>query len=316
MEKNSNREIERIKISSKKRGRSTVGIYKENGLLKTEFVRTEESDYENNISGKEEYIIRNHEDYYLFLTMQKGKAGHPYPSPDKYKYGVITPDEYYIINPKQKYLAKKGNTKPKGRIYTRMLVHKALIKKTLQELNLLYPEEGIEFKTGIHKKSATLGNIIEVLASAVADEEPSSDLMVDSALYQFVIYLLQSHSGSHTPLKKGILKHFADDSRIQKTLDYLRDNYNKNITIDNLADTACLSKSHFLYLFRKKTGQTPSEYLMEFRMKRAMEYLKDKNKKISEISKLIGYTSDRQFYHLFITKLKQTPAQIRKNLLK
>ena len=50
------------------------------------------------------------------------------------------------------------------------------------------------------------------------------------------------------------------DERLVKVLSYIHKHINRNLTITELAEQACLSKDHFIRLFKKLVGTTPQEY--------------------------------------------------------
>ena len=62
-------------------------------------------------------------------------------------------------------------------------------------------------------------------------------------------------------LKDAQPKAEINDDRIQKVLSYIRKNIYKTIDIDSLAAISCLSKDHFIRLFRKEVNNTPLQYI-------------------------------------------------------
>ena len=57
------------------------------------------------------------------------------------------------------------------------------------------------------------------------------------------------------------LKTINNDNRILDSLDIIQNNISENISISQLANIACLSKDHYIRLFKKDTGETPTKYI-------------------------------------------------------
>ena len=51
-----------------------------------------------------------------------------------------------------------------------------------------------------------------------------------------------------------------EDNRIAKTVLYIRKHLNEAIELEKLAEISCLSKDHFIRLFKKELGTTPLQY--------------------------------------------------------
>jgi AraC-like DNA-binding protein len=60
----------------------------------------------------------------------------------------------------------------------------------------------------------------------------------------------------------------------------------------SLAEAAGMSRSAFAARFKELLGQTPLEYVTEWRMQKAMQLLKQRDKKLIDVARLVGYESD------------------------
>ena len=79
------------------------------------------------------------------------------------------------------------------------------------------------------------------------------------------------------------MKALESDS-IRKAKLYIEDNYGENISLDDIAGAASLSKYYFLRLFEKETGCAPWEYLTKTRIRAAMQLLAGSQETVSEIA--------------------------------
>jgi AraC-like DNA-binding protein len=70
-------------------------------------------------------------------------------------------------------------------------------------------------------------------------------------------------------------------------------------TVESLAEAAGMSRSAFAARFKELLGQTPLEYVTEWRMQKAIQLLERRDKKLPEVARLVGYESDAAFSKAF-----------------
>lgn len=100
-------------------------------------------------------------------------------------------------------------------------------------------------------------------------------------------------------LKDAQPKAEINDDRIQKVLSYIRKNIYKTIDIDSLAAISCLSKDHFIRLFRKEVNNTPLQYINQKKIEKAQLILITDSMPIKNISYLLAYEDHSYFNRLF-----------------
>ena len=112
-------------------------------------------------------------------------------------------------------------------------------------------------------------------------------------------------------LKDAQPKAEINDDRIQKVLSYIRKNIYKTIDIDSLAAISCLSKDHFIRLFRKEVNNTPLQYINQKKIEKAQLILITDSMPIKNISYLLSYEDHSYFNRLFKKLTGVTPQQYR-----
>ena len=70
-------------------------------------------------------------------------------------------------------------------------------------------------------------------------------------------------------------------------------------TVESLAEAAGMSRSAFAARFKQLLGQTPLEYVAGWRMQKAMQLLEQRDKKLIDVARLVGYESDAAFSKAF-----------------
>ena len=80
-------------------------------------------------------------------------------------------------------------------------------------------------------------------------------------------------------------------------------------TVESLAEAAGMSRSAFAARFKELLGQTPMEYVTEWRMQKAMQLLEERDKKLIDVARSVGYESDAAFSKAFKRVVGANPGQ-------
>lgn len=95
---------------------------------------------------------------------------------------------------------------------------------------------------------------------------------------------------------------------IQITINYMNQHFGEKITIESLSKLANMSESNFNRIFKKETGISPIEYLINVRIKKAKKFLREKTNTITEISINCGFYSISHFSSCFMKQLGMSPS--------
>lgn len=101
--------------------------------------------------------------------------------------------------------------------------------------------------------------------------------------------------------------------RLNLAKEYLYSNYNTNISLEELAEYACLSVTHLLRTFRQAFHQTPHQFLVQIRLQRARHLLKNTDYPVNEIVNMIGFDCPSSFIRLFRDRFQTTPLKYRQS---
>ncbi len=101
-------------------------------------------------------------------------------------------------------------------------------------------------------------------------------------------------------------------NKIKLGIKYIQDNYNRDISITELAEKFAISPNYFSTIFKKETGQTTVNYIKNLRLEKACEYLVRSDKSIAEISKEVGYEDSQYFFRVFKKSTSLTPLEYRR----
>ena len=93
---------------------------------------------------------------------------------------------------------------------------------------------------------------------------------------------------------------------------YLQEHYNETVRLEDVTEQLGFNSAYFSTLFKKETGKTFSEYLIELRISRARNLLTDTSDPVADISEQVGYTDLKYFSKIFKRKTGLTPSEYRK----
>lgn len=99
----------------------------------------------------------------------------------------------------------------------------------------------------------------------------------------------------------------------KKVTGYIRENYSRDISSKDVAESLFYTQSYFCRNFRENFNVSFSEYLNMHRILVAKNLLSDKGKKVSEIALICGFSSSEYFTRVFKKSIGLTPNEYRKN---
>lgn len=144
-------------------------------------------------------------------------------------------------------------------------------------------------------------HIQEILAEGYTD---SGLLLLSASLSRLLALAIQSKQAhGHKSRLTG--------QRILQSMQWLRDNLSKPLTLPGIARRAGLSVPHFCALFKKQTGLSPMRYLMHARMARACALLDSTDKPVAEISGEVGFRDAFHFTKTFRSVVGNSPRAYR-----
>jgi AraC-like DNA-binding protein len=102
------------------------------------------------------------------------------------------------------------------------------------------------------------------------------------------------------------------DSRINKCLQYIHENLDKNISVSDMANLSCLSEDHLIRLFKKNMNCTPLKYINLKKTEKAQLLLLTSNMPVRDIAMELLIENISYFNKLFKQHTGKTPGQYRK----
>ncbi len=114
-------------------------------------------------------------------------------------------------------------------------------------------------------------------------------------------------SGSMT----GAYRAFTD-FRVRKSIKLMEEAVGSDMELNEIARESGLSRPHFYKLFRKQTGITPNLYMNTLRMERAIHWLSESQKSVTDIGLDLGFSCQSGFTRFFSTNVGMAPTDYRR----
>lgn len=128
----------------------------------------------------------------------------------------------------------------------------------------------------------------------IARHSDESPFHLIGHLYLFFDYLIRS-TRSAAPADSSKMSDFY----IKEAIHYIEQNFQNNITIEDIASVCGINRSYFGKIFHKSVGKSPQEFLINYRMVKATELLKLTSLSIADISSAVGYENQLHFSRAF-----------------
>jgi two-component system response regulator YesN len=171
------------------------------------------------------------------------------------------------------------------------------IKLRVQELVVLLSRAAIEGGASIEEIIALNDQYLPVIQTAASVYGLSSSLAI--LLTRFVECVFSLKTVKHADL-------------VQKAVRYIHQNYEKPISLEDVAFHAGVSPSHFSRLFKEGTGQTFIGFLTDTRLRASKELLADPSIPLAEVASSVGFDDQSYFTRVFTKRAGTSPGRYRK----
>lgn len=163
------------------------------------------------------------------------------------------------------------------------------------------------FASRLHLRRIALAHA-QQLVSRMDDEARKKTAGFEAALrallMELIVFLSRAYTESDTTEAHALL-------RVGKIIGALESDYAAPWTVNDLLSIAHMSRSHFMRVFRRATGQTPIEYLIRLRLQKAMEFLRQSDRSITDIAIDVGFNDSNYFTRQFKAASGLSPTQYR-----
>lgn len=170
----------------------------------------------------------------------------------------------------------------------------------------------LELQSSCFMFSPALRELVHTFIRESRARQPGCSLMLESLTMQAAILLLRE--SRHNLSFSSQSGEYKDKKCVTRAIEYITDNYQNKMSLFDLASETHYSPYHFSRLFKRHTGKTPFEFLLDLKIEKAKNLLKQTNHSISEICYLSGFSSNSYFSQIFKKKTGVSPSHYKCNV--
>ncbi|MBV8867019.1 MAG: helix-turn-helix transcriptional regulator [Acidobacteriaceae bacterium] len=165
------------------------------------------------------------------------------------------------------------------------------------------------FRLSIHDKP--LRNIVIMLTDELQTNRQVGRPYVDSLIFALATRYLFLHAGETCRSRSQIVG--LVPRALRRVRAKIEANLDADLTLESLAQETGYSRAHFLRMFRAATGLTPHQYILDLRLKRAQERLREETASIVDVALSCGFSSQSHMTTVFRRHLRTTPGEFLRN---
>jgi AraC-like DNA-binding protein len=154
-------------------------------------------------------------------------------------------------------------------------------------------------------------SVLDLLAAETAQPGIASSRLISCLYESLFVYAIRAYASSSAAPPKGWLAAMSD-KHLSKAIEAMHSSLDKNWSVESLAREARMSRSAFALKFRTVLGQTPLEYLTQWRMYKAGALIRSNNTSFSEAASAVGYGSESSFSRVFRREMGIAPKEYRR----
>lgn len=164
-------------------------------------------------------------------------------------------------------------------------------------------------RPNLHSRISERNNIFEEIFNTLNQGYSRENLRYASSLLH---YYLASMRYLQQYRQAGTQKADADASVVEAAIHYMKENLERRLSLQHVADYTGYSVSHFTMLFKRQTGLSPISYFNHLRIQRACEMLLDTDFHVNQLCHKVGIDDAYYFSRLFTKTMGMSPLDYRK----
>lgn len=173
------------------------------------------------------------------------------------------------------------------------------------------PDNKLNFLTQYNVYDLSLEYLIRLFYAEVKNSGKNGKVYLENLKKLFSSYFIKNYSDYNDILNnKSVTR--INQSMVNSLQQYILNHLSQEISIDDLAFQAGLSKFYFLKEFKKFTGITPYQFILKLKLDRSKELLRETDRSISEIAYELSFSDQSHFTRTFTKTFGYSPKNYKK----
>lgn len=193
-----------------------------------------------------------------------------------------------------------------------------LLSILISDAALTAASDGTSGETEL-RNSAKLEDLrIAALVAAVNEERiagfPSGRLFLDSVEQALAAALVSGYAARRR--LRQTYRGGLTSARLRKVIELVHAKLDDDLTLDEMAEAVQLSSAHFSQMFRKSTGQSPHQFVLDLRVEHAKEMLRSAEARVLDVAVACGFKTQQHFARVFRQACGVSPTEYRREVLR
>lgn len=239
-------------------------------------------------------VIKENEDYYVFYFVHRGRI---IVTNNEGRTSIVEKNEGFVVFQQEDISFKNDN---EAANVTWVAFSGYLVDDYLKRAGI--DKKYIKFCDDIE---GSLGKKFDRIVE-VSRKLPNRYCKMISILYDIFSFLLENKHDDDE-VNKNIKEYY-----FLRALEYINSNYRTNITVEDMANEAGITRKYLYTIFKEFAGVSPKEYLTGYRLRKAKILLIEGVHTIEEVGELVGYPNQFHFSKEFKKVVGVAPSQYKK----
>jgi AraC-like DNA-binding protein len=164
----------------------------------------------------------------------------------------------------------------------------------------------------VYKADQEIRNALDAFVEA--DNKSYSNDMLLNLVHRILLKLVHTEHHPSLNCDGSALDARFENELLNEILLYINEHLYHSFNVEQLCDHFGMSRSSLQTLFNANLGIAPKQFITEAKLSKSKDLIATKNHSVSEISKMLGYSSIHYFSKVFKSEYGQTPAEYARSL--
>jgi AraC family transcriptional regulator len=191
------------------------------------------------------------------------------------------------------------------------------IRETIHQLNQEVPRvEAVDqwqlnTDNYLMQNNPEISSLTDKLTRLFRENNAFRPFYIKNTLRELIVRLSQTQVRTNLLLQTS---QHVNTNRLAYVVTYIRQNLTRALSVEELSDKACLSKSHFFRLFKSELGVSPAQFILTERIQQAKTILRNPAKTVTDACYESGFNSLTHFSNTFRSIERVSPRQFKRQI--
>lgn len=171
----------------------------------------------------------------------------------------------------------------------------------------------VELRSADNLLDARVGALVAAVDAERVAGFPSGRLFLDSVEQAIAVALVDRHAMQRPA--RPVYREGLTPSRLRRVTEFVHANIEGDLTLGEMAESVDMSVAYFAHMFRKSTGQSPHQFVLNSRVQRAKAMLRSRKFRVLDVAVACGFKTQQHFARVFRRICGVSPMEYRTDVL-